>query len=189
MIGWFLGELAVRIVGGLVRPSRRTASATPSGRAPSREVTVSEEEMSARVRDYEAWAASRGLGLVRETRSGPHGARFRGTRSGRAIELTTGLGEYGPPRSPELLVWTDAVAPEEPVMLSRDAARPATPWARELDLVLDADGVRDIGVTTRFVRVRFHAFVAPKALGRGWDALEGALATLSNAAKPDSPYR
>jgi hypothetical protein len=152
-------------------------------------VTVSAEEMSARAHEYESWAMSRGLELVREERPSAYGTRFRGTRGGRAIELTTGLSEYGPPRSPELLVWTDALAPEEPALLSRDTPHVATSWARELDVVLDAEGVRDLGVTRRFLRVRFAAFVSPRLLEEGWDALESALATLTNAADHESPYR
>jgi len=196
MNGWFLSELATRVLGGLLFSSRRAPPSTSRGRARPREVTVSADEMSARARDYETWATSHGLELVPEDRPSAHGARFRGTRCGRAIELTTGLGEYGPPRSPELLVWTDALAPMDPVLLSRE--NPPEPWAsanpstRELAMVLDADGVRDIGVTQRFVRVRFDAFAAPKAVERGWNALELALATLAtpaNEAARESPYR
>lgn len=196
MIGWFLSELATRALGGLLSSSRRGRAPLPTsrGRARPREVTVSADEMAVRAHEYETWARSHGLELASEDGPSAHGARFRGTRCGRAIELTTGLSEYGAPRSPELLVWTAALAPAEPVLLSLDEPppAPAPPWSRELAMVLEGDGVRDIGVTQRFVRVRFDAFVAPKAVEKGWNALELALATLAtppSEAERESPYR
>lgn len=191
MIGGFLGDLVTRLVAARLFPERRGSPASPRGSRP-RPVIVSADEMSARARDYEAWAVSRGLSPDRDERVGAHGARFRGTRSNRGIELTTGIGPFGPPGSPELLVWADAFAPDEPVVLSRqdtEHAAPATSWARELTVVLDVDGVRDIGVTTHFVRVRFDPFVSPKTMGHGWDVLEGALVAITNTADPGSPYR
>jgi hypothetical protein len=192
MIGRFLGDLVTRLVTARLFPSRRAPVASPRGGSRPRSVIVSPDEMSARARDYEAWAMSRGLLPVREESVGADGARFRGTRCGRGIELTTGIGPFGPPRSPELLVRTDALAPSEPLVLSQENmehAAAAASWARELTMVLDVDGVRDIGVTRRFVRVRFDAFVRPKTLGHGWDALESALAAITNTADPESPYR
>jgi hypothetical protein len=44
--------------------------------------------------------------------------------------------------------------------------------------LLDLEGVHNVGLTNRFVRVRFEAFVASELLEQGWDALEAALAAL-----------
>ena len=209
MIDWLFGEIAARVAGaaadGIVGSlaarissrARAGASATRRG-ARQRLVTVSAEEMSARAREYEAWGETRGLELVREGRVDSHGAHFRGTWRGRDVVLTTGIIDDGPPRSPELLVWTGAIAIEAAVLLVRDDEGPektagATSWARELAAVLEVDGVRDIGVTNRFVRLRFDAFVRPKVLGAGWDALDGALAAIEDEAQRETrrktPYR
>ena len=157
---------------------------------------VTPAEKDARARAYETWALSRGLERVLEDRVGVHGARFRGTRCGRGIELSTGLGEYGLPRSPELLVYSSVLSPVEPLLISRDAAHraaaSATAWGRELSAVLEAEGVRDVGVTTRFVRLSFEPFVSPKTLEDGWTALEDALAAISSESNAEGsalPYR
>jgi hypothetical protein len=209
MIDRLFGEIVVRIAGGvadvIVRSvaarmsshARAGASAT-RGRSRRRPVTVSAEEMSARAREYEAWGQTRGLELAREGRVDAHGAHLRGTRRGRDVAFTTGIIDDGPPKSPELLVWTGAIAIEAAVLLVRDDEAPEktaarTSWARELAAVLEVDGVRDIGVTNRFVRLRFDAFVRPKVLGTGWDALDGALAAIEDAAQRETgrkiPYR
>lgn len=209
MIDWLFGEIVARVAGGVAdgivqrlatRMSSRTRAGASATRGGSRRrlVTVSAEEMSARAREYEEWGETRGLELVREGRVDAHGAHFRGTRRGRDVALTTGIVDDGPPKSPELLVWTGAIAIEAAVLLVRDdegqeRAPAATSWARELGAVLEVDGVRDIGVTNRFVRLRFDAFVWPKVLGTGWDALDGALAAIEDAAQHETlrktPYR
>jgi hypothetical protein len=209
MIDRLFGEIVVRIAGGVADAivcslagrmsshARAGASAT-RGRSRQRPVTVSADEMSARAREYEAWGETRGLELVREGRIDAQGAHFRGTRRGRDVAFTTGIVDDGPPKSPELLVWTGAIAIEASVLLVRDDEGPEkiaarTSWARELAAVLEVDGVRDIGVTNRFVRLRFDAFVRPKVLGTGWDALDGALAAIEDAAQHETvrntPYR
>ena len=196
MIDW-LGEIAARVAvdvaDGIVRSlagrmsaRARAGGSSTRGGSRRRPLTVSAEEMSARAREYETWGETRGLELIREGRVDAHGAHFRGTRRGRDVAFTTGIVDDGPPKSPELLVWTGAIAVEAAVLLVRDDERPemtagATSWARELAAVLEVDGVRDIGVTNRFVRLRFDAFVRPKVLGTGWDALDGALAAIEDA--------
>ncbi len=196
MIGRFLGELVWRIAGGLLFGTRRAPPITQRRRSRPREVVVTPAEKSTRARAYETWAVSRGLELVLEDHVGGRGARFRGTRCGRAIELTTGLAEYGLPRSPELLLYSSALSPAEPVLLSRDApltgAASATGWGRELTAVLDTEGVRDIGVTTSFVRLCFDPFVSPRTLEDGWAALEDALAAIASESNVEGsalPYR
>jgi len=208
MIDW-LSEIAARIAGGAadriagslaarIAARARPGSSTTQGGGRRRPVIVSAEEVSARAREYEAWGATHGLELLREGRVDAHGAHFRGTRHGRDVALTTGIVDDGPPKSPELLVWTGAIAIEQAVLLvrdgeGRDEAVAATSWARELAVVLAVEGVRDLGVTSRFVRVRFDAFVRPKVLGAGWDALDEALAVIEEAARReasrDPPYR
>jgi hypothetical protein len=211
MIGGLLGQVLARIAGGVADGIARSLAARASSRgraavsrtrggARPRPVTVSAQEMSARAREYEAWGATRGLEQARDGRIDAHGAHFRGTQRGRDVALTTGIVDDGPPKSPELLVWTAAIAIEAPVLLVRDdeatehrVAR--TSWAAELAGVLEVDGVRDIGVTNRFVRVRFDAFVRPLVLGTAWDALDAALAVVERADAaqhdlgPARPYR
>ncbi len=149
--------------------------------------------MSGRAREYEAWAATHGLEVVGTEPPDAHGAHFRGARCGREVELTTGLGAFGPPTSPELLVWTDLIPTESSLRLEPNTgtAQPGstTPWARELSAVLAVEGVRDLDVTRRFVRVRFDAFAPPKVVDRGWSALDEALAAITNAAPAASAYR
>lgn len=196
MIGRFLGELVWRIAGGLLFGKRRAPPITRRRRSRPREVMVTPAEKSTRAHAYQTWAVSRGLELVLEDHVGGRGARFRGTRCGRAIELTTGLPEYGLPRSPELLLYSSALSPAEPLLLSSESPLPgaaaATEWGRQITAVLDVEGVRDIGVTTRFVRLCFDPFVSPRTLEDGWAALESALAAISKAAnttEPSLPYR
>jgi hypothetical protein len=197
MIDWLFSEIAARIAGGVAdgiarslatrisSRARASASTTRAG-ARQRPLTVSAEEMCARAREYEAWGETRGLEVVREGRIDAHGAHFRGRQRGRDVALTTGIVDDGPPKSPELLVWTGAITIEAPVLLVRDGEAPEeiaarTSWAAELANVLEVDGVRDIGVTNRFVRLRFDAFVRPKVLGTAWDALDVALAAIEGA--------
>jgi hypothetical protein len=210
MIGSLFGEIVARVAGsaadaivrrlaGRISSGARAGASSTRGRSRPRLVTVSAEERSARARDYEAWGRTRGLEPAREGRVDAHGAHFRGTRCGRDVALTTGIVDDGPPKSPELLVWTGAIAIDEAVLLIRGEEGPEnaaarTSWARELRAVLEVDGVRDIGVTSRFVRLRFDAFVAPKVLGTGWDALDGALTAIEEDAAQHhalrtTPYR
>lgn len=209
MIDAVFGEIVARVVGGVadgiarslaarIFPRTRAGTSPTRGGSRQRMVTVSAEEMSARAREYEAWGATRGLELLREGRVDAHGAHYRGARRGRDVALSTGIVDDGPPKSPELLVWTGAIAVGSAVLLVRDDDGPektgvAPSWGRELAAVLAVDGVRDIGVTNRFVRLRFDAFVRPKVLGTGWDALEVALAAIEDAAQRETrrkvPYR
>ena len=104
--------------------------------------------------------------------------------------LTTGIRGDGPPSSPELLVWTNAVAIEVPVLLTRKSSAPDTPGPRAMAALLDLEGVHNVGLTNRFVRVRFEAFVPCELLEQGWDALEAALAALEREATGAGlPYR
>lgn len=209
MIGWLFGEIVVRVAGSAAdaivrslaaRSSSRTRQRARPTRGGSRQrpLTVSAEETSARARAYEAWGETRGLERAREGRVDAHGAHLRGTWRGRDVAFTTGIVDDGPPKSPELLVWTGAIDIEAAVLLVREdegpektAGRPS--WARELAAVLEVEGVRDIGVTNRFVRLRFDAFVRPKVLGTAWDALDAALAAIEDGAQHETrrkpPYR
>jgi hypothetical protein len=212
MIDRLLGEIVARVAGGVMdaivrslasrmSPDRPEATSPTRRRPPPRPVTVSAEEMAARAGEYEAWGRARGLEPSLDGRVDAQGTHLRGTWRGRDVALTTGIVDDGSPKSPELLVWTGAIAVEAAVLLVRDDEGPteavaATSWARELGVVLEIDGVRDIGVTSRFVRVRFDAFVRPKVLAAGGDALGAALDAIEGAARKaqgeagrERPYR
>jgi hypothetical protein len=180
-------ELALRVLfrvigDGLVRALWPRPSA-PDYRPAPRPVIVSERARLQRLALYEAWAAAHGL-----ERTARRGAEYAGTHRGRATEMVTGLLTDPSPKSAEILIRVALPAIEVPTLLQPGSAATAVgPSLQAMATLLDVDGVRDVGVTRGFVRLRFDAFVTTAAFDDALTAFEHALATL-DAAEP-SPYR
>lgn len=155
-----------------------------------RPLVVSPAEANKRGCAYEELATARNLELLYEGRVDAHGMHFRGVHRGRETLLTTGILGDDPPSWPELQVWTNAVAVAVPVLFTHDSSPPEASGPRALAALLELEGVHNVGVTNRFVRVRFEAFVAPELLEQGWQALEATLAEIEREVIGEGmPYR
>lgn len=189
MIVHILADIVAQVVGdvvtrvgaellGAVLPKRRTAP----GRPWPKQVIVGAGAMANRAALYRKWAEAHGLGPT-ELR----GAELAGNLRGRATEMVTGLYDTPLPKSPEILVRVALEGIIGSTLLERNAEQPENPTLRALAAVLEVDGIRDIGVTSRFVRLRFDAFVETAAFEDALDAFEGVLRALAPA--DTSPYR
>lgn len=92
-------------------------------------------------------------------------------------------------KSPELQVWTEAVPVVAPVLLTPTSSS-AVPCSPGIAALLDEENVHDVGVTDRFVRIRFEPGTPVTRIEHAWDALEVALAALEREAiDGGAPYR
>jgi hypothetical protein len=174
-----LWEAASHLGRGLL-PRRR--SATEAWPAP-RTVVVYPGAMANRRGCYEAWASEHGLAPT-----AMRGAELTGIYRGRATEMVTGLVDTPNPKSPEILLRVALEGIEAPTLLERGAPPNPQRSLRAMQALLEVDGVRDIGVTRGFVRLRFDAFEETSAFDEALEAFEHALAGLAEEASP-APYR
>lgn len=168
-------EAIWRGVSRVLRGRPRPQTAAP------RQVVVSAGAMLDRLALYDAWAAAHGLEPTTL-----RCAELAGTYRGRPTEMVTGLLREDLPRSPEILIRVALPGVEEPRLLERGAG-PAGPALEAMAALLDLDGMRDVGITRGFVRLRFHAFVDTSAFDDALAAFEHALAATQFQAP--SPYR
>ncbi len=167
-------EAIWRGVSRVLRGRPRPQTAAP------RQVVVSTGAMLDRLALYEAWAAAHGLEPTTL-----RCAELAGTYRGRPTEMVTGLLREDLPRSPEILIRVALPGVGEPTLLERGAgpAGPAGGALEAMAVLLEVDGMRDVGITRGFVRLRFHAFVDTSAFDDGLAAFEHALA----ATQPPAP--
>ena len=130
---------------------------------------------------YEAWAAAHGLEATTL-----RGAELAGTYRGRPTEMVTGLLREDLPRSPEILIRV-ALPDIEATTLLEPGAAAVGGSLQAMAALLDVDGIRDVGITRGFVRLRFDAFADTSAFDEALAAFEQALA--SAHAPETSPYR
>lgn len=161
-----------------VLPTRRA----PAGRPSPKPVVIGAGAMFDRAALYDAWAEAHGLAPTEK-----RGAEYAGAYRGRATEMVTGLLGTPLPRSPEILVRVALEGVEGSSLVERGAGAPAHPSLRAMASLLEVEGVRDVGVTRTFVRLRFDAFVTPAVFDAALEALERALRSLAPAEA--SPYR
>jgi len=139
-----------------------------------------------RARAYEELAKARGL--EHAGRVDAHGVHFRGVHRGRDTLFTTGVLPEDRPTYPELQVWTEAVPVVAPVLLTPTSS--AAPCSPEIAALLGQEDVHNVGVTDRFVRIRFEPGTPVTSIEHAWDALEVALAALEREAiDGGAPYR
>ena len=131
---------------------------------------------------YLRWATERGLTQAERTRH-----RFEGRILTRDVVFATGLGGSTP--SPPQIIVSTALAVEAPVLLTRRREPPPSKTTTLLREVLDAtgEGVRNLGLTSRFVRITFNPEVEPELFDVALDAVEERLRLLTGAG--DLPYR
>lgn len=171
-------------------PRRSRGGSRPASRLEARPgpppVIVGAGAMFDRLALYDAWAAAHGLEPTAQ-----RGAELAGSYRGRRIEMNTGLCNTSLPRSPELLLRVAVPGVRGSVLLEPGAETPSGgPALGALAALLAVEGVRDIGVTAAFVRLRFDAFVETAAFDRALDAFEIVFpfAPLSESALA-APYR
>jgi hypothetical protein len=128
---------------------------------------------------YEAWATAHGL-----ARTTMRGAELAGMVRGRATEMVTGLANERVPTSPEILIRIALPGVEASTLLEPDQPPQPISSVQAMATLLELDGIRDIGVTRGFVRLRFEAFVDTSAFDDALAAFEHAL-----AGDEASPYR
>ena len=180
-------ELVCVVVDGLARgalgallPRRRRGNERPL----AKRVVVGGGAMFDRAALYRAWAEAHGLVASQEW-----GTEYAETRRGRRTELTTGLVNTTLPKSPELLVRVSVEGVEATTLLERGGAETAeSPALSAFTPLLDIEGVRDVAVTRRFVRVRFDPFVETDVLDIALAAFDAILDSV--APREDAvPYR
>ena len=175
-----------RGVASLLRPRRPAVNVAPETDRPT--VAVPSAAIERRARAYAQLAEARGLALPLEARVDAHGVHFRGVHRGRDTLFTTGILADGPPTCPELQIWTPIVGVAAPVLLTRTSSSSCPPAIAAL---LDQEDVHNVGVTDRFVRIRFEPSTPVALIAHAWDALEEALAALEREAVSGDagPYR
>lgn len=172
---------AARGVASAVLPRRRPTPERPWPKP----VIVGAGAMFDRAALYATWAAAHGLEPTEQ-----RGAEYAGTYRGRRTEMVTGLVGTSLPRSPEILVRIALAGLERlegSVLLERGADLPPDGPLRALATLLEIEGVRDIGVTCRFVRLRFDAFAETTVFDDALQAFDAALEATASLAT--TPYR
>ena len=137
--------------------------------------------MDALERRYAKWAADRGL--VENAAN-----RFEGRTWARDVAFTTGLGGSAP-SPPEIVVNVELRVPA-PVLLTRsdDGANGADERLALIREVLAiTSAVRNVGVTSRFVRITFEPGTESDAFDAALEALEERLRMLTTGG--EMPYR
>ena len=185
MIDLLLGgilQIVGRGIASRLRPQRAVAVVSPARAA----AAVPPAAIERRAHAYAQLAGARGLAL--DGRVDAHGVHYRGVHRGRETLFTTGIFPDDQPSHPELQVWTHAVQVTAPVLLTPSSK---TACAPEIIALLDEEDVHNVGVTDRFVRIRFEPFASIEHIERAWDALEQALAALERGAidSTAAPYR
>lgn len=162
-----------------VLPRRRRMPEHPS---PKR-VVVGAGAMFDRAALYETWAEAHGLAWT-----DARGIEYAGTYRGRRTEMITGLVDTPLPRSPEILVRVALEGIEATTLLERGADVRTAPSLCALTSLLDIEGVRDVAVTSTFVRLRFDPFVETAVLDGALSAFDAALESMAPCARA-TPYR
>ena len=144
---------------------------------------LDEAAITALARRYRRWAREHGL-----TRSDSAGDRFEGRILNRDVVFTTWLGG-STPNPPEIVV-SSALDVDVPVLLPTHGREP--PRSKTISLlreVLDLEGVYNLGLTSRFVRITFAPGTEPELLDGALDALEQRLRLLADPGESGLPYR
>ena len=173
--------VASALVDVLWRRVSRVVRGRPRPNTAPRQVVVSTGAMLDRLAVYEAWAAEHGLEPTTQ-----RGAELAGTYRGRRTEMVTGLLREALPRSPEILIRIALPGVEVPTLLERGSG-PAGTSLKAMAALLDVQGMRDVGVTRAFVRLRFDAFVDTSAFDGALAAFEHALDGTRHPER--APYR
>jgi hypothetical protein len=179
-----------RGVASLLRPRRPVVIVAPADDRPS--VATPSAAIERRAKAYAQLATARGLALPLEARVDAHGVHFRGVHRGREALFTTGILVDDPPTCPELQIWTPLAAVGAPVLLTRSSSSSSSSSCPPgIAALLDEEDIHNVGVTDRFVRVRFEPGTPAALIARAWDALEEALAALERDAISGGagPYR